>query len=212
VSTRDAKISEMLALYALGLLEPSEEETINHQLAASAELRAELQEILSVAGGLAHAVPLVAPPERVGNRLMSSIGFGRFEKFVPRMATLFDVTLERARELLASIDQTRTWEVGASASVQFAHFDGGPACVGADCGFVRVEAGATFPWHGHDGEEVTLVLEGSSVDHSGKSLGPGDEMVLTGGQHDFTVTSDKTYLYAVRVYGPRFDVVKPGQE
>jgi quercetin dioxygenase-like cupin family protein len=90
------------------------------------------------------------------------------------------------------------------------HFTAGPACAGSDTGFVRVAAGTTFPWHGHDGDEVTLVLAGSSRDYSGTILTAGDEFALNGGSaHEFTALGDQDYIYAVRVVGVRFDVPKP---
>jgi anti-sigma factor RsiW len=210
MTMRDPSMSGQLSLYALGLLDPDESAAVELALSQDMDMAAELQEIMAVTGDLAASAPLVDIPQRVGNRLMSSIGAGRFERFVPRMATLFDIDAAQARQLLASIDQLRSWVPGPVPDVDFYHFDGGPACAGADCGFVRVAAGARFPWHLHEGEEVSLVLEGSSLDHSGAVLQAGDELLLQGGSaHDFEAIAGENYLYAVRVYGVRFDVSKP---
>jgi len=90
------------------------------------------------------------------------------------------------------------------------HFQGGPSCATADCGFVRVSAGATFPWHAHDGDETTIVLAGAGRDSEGAVHGVGDEWVEQGGsQHDFSAELGEDYLFAVRVFGVRFDVTKP---
>jgi anti-sigma factor ChrR (cupin superfamily) len=210
MTTPHQSMSDQLSLYALGLLDPVESAAVELALSRDGALAAELQEIMAVTGDLAASAAVMDLPQRVGDRLMSSIGAGRFERFVPRMTTLFDIDAARARQLLASIDQLRSWVPGPLANVDFYHFEGGPGCAGADCGFVRVAAGAIFPWHLHEGEEVSLVLEGSSLDHSGAVLRAGDELRLQGGSaHDFEAIAGENYLYAVRVYGVRFDVSKP---
>ena len=55
------------------------------------------------------------------------------------MASLFDVTVDRARELLGLIERPASWE-NPVPGIRLVHFDGGPAYAAADCGFVRHRA------------------------------------------------------------------------
>lgn len=83
---------------------------------------------------------------------MASVGAGRFEAFAQRFADLVDVGIARAREILGLIERPATWE-HPLPGVHLVHFNGGPACAAADCGFVRLAPGGTFPWHAHRGEK-----------------------------------------------------------
>jgi quercetin dioxygenase-like cupin family protein len=91
------------------------------------------------------------------------------------------------------------------------HLSPGPAWAMSDCGLVRVPAGARFPWHVHDGEEVTVVLSGRARYPDGRELGPGDEMVVAdGAEHDFVVGPDEDYVFAVRFGAVRPAMPPPG--
>jgi hypothetical protein len=157
----------------------------------------------------------VPPAPTVRARLMDSIaavpaGPGVFEKFAARFAQIFDVTIERARELFAQACDPASWEPGPGPGSWLIHFQAGPAVAGADTGFVKTAPGVRFPWHHHHGHEQNLILAGEAVDsHSGR-LRPGDEPAMdTGSEHDFTVVGDEYFVYAVRVYGVDFDVPRP---
>ncbi|MBE7453317.1 MAG: cupin domain-containing protein [Kofleriaceae bacterium] len=127
-----------------------------------------------------------------------------------RFAAIFDVSLERARALLARVDDPDAWEAGPAPGTWLIHFEAGPACAGADTGFVRCAPGTTFPWHRHLGAEHNLVLAGHADDSRFGRLGPGDEATADGDtEHDFTVVGDRPFLYAVRVFGVDFTVPRP---
>lgn len=185
-------IRELLPLYALGLLEPAE----------AAEVERALETDRALADELASYDALVTPVEPspdVKARLIASAGGGRFERFANRMVQLFDVTIDRARELLGLIERDASWE-RPIPGISLIHFAGGQACSAADCGFVRIAPGCTFPWHTHRGEEVNVILSGTLRDHSGKLLGPGDELVQpTGSQHDLTA-GDEEVIYVARAF------------
>jgi hypothetical protein len=141
--------------------------------------------------------PAVTPSPDVKARLFASVGHGPYERHSARMATLFDVTVDRARELLGLIERRASWE-NPVPGIHLVHFAGGPAHATADCGFVRIEPGCTFPWHMHRGEEVSILLAGSLRDHQGNLWQAGDEIVSAGGtEHDLTA-GDAGALYVSR--------------
>ncbi len=190
-----ADIHALLPLYALGVLEADEAGVVERALATDPALVAELAGYQDAAEGL--ALPLTPSPE-VHARLMASLGGGRFEKFSNRMASLFDVTVDRARELLGLIERPASWEA-AAPGLGLVHFDGGPAYAAADCGFVRLAPHAAFPLHTHAGEEVSLILAGTLTDRrSGRSYGAGDEVLASQDSEHDVVAGAEEVMYAAR--------------
>jgi putative transcriptional regulator len=190
-------VRELLPLHALGALDADEAALVEQAVAADPALAAELASYRDAA---ANAGPAVAPPPDIKDRLLASAGGGRFEKFSSRFAQLFDVTVDRARELLGLIERPASWE-NPLPGIGLVHFAGGPACATADCGFIRVAPGCTFPWHTHRGEEVSIILTGSLRDHTGRLLHAGDELVqATGTQHDITAIGDRELIFAARAF------------
>ncbi len=189
-------VRELLPLYALGILEPDEASVVERAVASDAALAAELASYQDAATGL---VAPVAPAPDVKARLMASVGGGAFERFSSRMASLFDVAVDKARELLGLIDRPASWNLEAGG-IGLVHFDGGPAFAAADCGFIRLEPGAIFPPHKHLGEEVSVVLQGRMRDAaSGRVLGPGDELVQAeGSEHHLICEGTEPCIFAAR--------------
>jgi putative transcriptional regulator len=184
-------IRELIPLYAVGALDGDEASAVERAVEADPALAAELDSYLAL-------IPPVAPDPDLKARLLASVGGGRFESYSSRMAKLFDVTVDRARELLALIERKASWE-NPVPGVHIVHFDGGPAYAAADCGFVRIDPGCTFPWHTHRGEEVVVVLQGTVRDNtSGNTYQPGDEILqVEGSSHDL-VAGDDGALYVAR--------------
>lgn len=188
-------IRELLPLYALGVLEADEAQVVERAIASDPALAAELAAYQRTAEGM---VAPVAPSPEVHARLMASVGGGRFEKFSSRMASLFDVTVDRARELLALMERSSSWELSAPG-IELVHFDGGPAAAAADCGLIRMAPNSAFPLHSHAGEEVSLVLAGHLRDRkSGRTYSPGDEVVEAPGTEHDVVALDEVVVYAAR--------------
>jgi putative transcriptional regulator len=186
-----ADIRELIPLYALGALEADEAAAVERAVEADPALAAELDSYLGL-------VPAVAPSADVKARLLASIGGSSFEKFSSRMAKLLDVSVDGARELLGLLERKASWEQNAAPGIHLVHFAGGPAYAAADCGFVRIEPGCTFPWHTHRGEEVSLLLEGTLRDNQGKVWHAGDEIISAEGSgHDLTA-GDEGALYVSR--------------
>lgn len=125
----------------------------------------------------------------------------RFLPFVARLAQLIDVAHDRARELLASLARPELWET-VLPNVQLFHLEGGPAVAGADVGFVRIAAGASFPHHRHGGYERVLVLQGGFVEDDGAVTRAGASTYRPAGSaHSLTALPDQELIYAVVVFG-----------
>lgn len=188
-------IRELLPLYALGILEADEAQVVERAIADDPALAAELFAYQRTAESM---VAPVAPSEAVYTRLTASLGGGRFEKFSGRMASLFDVTVDRARELLGLIERPASWEAGAP-NCDLVHFDGGPAYANADCGFVRLAPHALFPLHTHAGEEVSFILAGTLTDRrTGRAYMPGEEIVEAAHTEHDVIAGDEEVLYVAR--------------
>ncbi|HEY4175342.1 MAG TPA: hypothetical protein VGM90_00850 [Kofleriaceae bacterium] len=193
-------LRELLPLYALGVLDADEAKLVEAAVAKDPSLAAEL---LAYQESTHDLVAVAAPDPYVKTRLMASVGLGAYEKYSSRMASLFDVSVDRARELLSLIDRPSSWEpaiAGMDIGVLLVHFDGGPAYAGADCGYVLINPGCAFPMHSHLGEEVSLILAGRLRDRAtGKIYGPGDEITKTlDSEHDVVCEGDEPVMYAAR--------------
>lgn len=200
---------DILPEYALGTLPAPALAAVEAHLAGC---RACVRELDQIHEALAATLAPIQPPAGLRDRVLASTERGRFAAFANRFATLFDVTVDRARALLDLIDEPSSWEPGPGPDTWLIHFDAGPATAGADTGFVKVRAGVTFPWHHHRGLETNLVLQGSCVDIDGSTYERGDVFVNqpdTG--HEFRATGAGDYIYAVVVFGVDFDVERPGE-
>lgn len=189
-------VRELLPLYALGILDPDEAAQVERAISGDAALARELAAHQQATELL---VAPVAPSADVKLRLMASIGGGRFDAFAARVAAMFDVALERGRELLGLIERPASW-IAQIPGVSLVHFEGGPATAAADCGFVRLAPGAVFPPHNHLGDESCIVLSGQMHDPvNNRTLGPGDGCALsTGSAHYLICVGDEPCIYASR--------------
>ena len=208
-------VKELLPLYALGALDADEAAIVERAIARDPSLAAELESCRDTIGDLGRLIAPIEPGPEVLNRLMASVGAGRFEKLSSRMASLFDVTVERAREILGLIERPASWEL-AAPGIGLVHFDGGAPFAAADCGFVRIDPGATFPLHTHRGEEVSLILSGRLRDADGRILAPGEELVHSeGSAHHLTADGDEPCVFAARAMNgieiAGMPVVPPGK-
>ena len=200
-------IHELLPLHALGVLEPDEADAVERAVAADPALAAELAELIDATHMLAGAVPAAVPPVEVKARLLGSVGGGRFESFSMRIAKMFDVTVDRARELLALTERDASW-ARPVPGVSIVHFAGGPACATADCGIVQIAPGGTFPWHRHRRDEMSVVLAGTIRDADGRLYTVGEEMFQpAGSEHDVATVGDEPAVFAACA----FDGIELGQ-
>lgn len=202
-------LEELLPLYALGVLDPEEERAIEKALVERPDLAGELDAYRDTSAELIGLVAPIKPSPHVKLRLMSAISGGRFERFTAVFSKIFDVTADKGRELLAWIEDPTKWE-DMNPFAKVIHFPAGPACVGADTGFVRVAPGGTFPYHSHNGTEISLILAGTATTSDGKVLRAGDEVFEEPGTaHDIENTGSEDFIYASRVYGVDYSTPKP---
>jgi ChrR Cupin-like domain len=145
-----------------------------------------------------HEVAAVEPSPEVKVRLLASSGGGRFSGFAEPIATMFEVPVDRAHELLGLIERSASWQT-KMPGLEVLAFSGGPALVGADCAFLRIAPGGTFPMHAHVGEESAFVLAGHvhDVTHD-RSFGPGGSWQLAPGtRHKLVGQGDEPCICAV---------------
>lgn len=197
---------DLLPEYALDMLSPEAAASVEDYLKAHPDARAEVDALREGASELAAALTAVAPSPSTRDRLMASVAAdGRFARFTDAMAKMFDVTADRAAQLLELVDYAGSWVEGPGPS-RLVHFEGGPAVASADNGFVHIPADTDFPRHEHLGREVSLILQGSATDDQGKTYRPGDLVVLeTGSSHSFRSSPGEPLIFAVSVAGIRFD-------
>ena len=188
-------VKELLPLYALGVLDSAEAQAVERAVAGDPVLAEELASFQDSANEM---IEPIAPSPAVKARLLASIGGGAYEKFSTRMASLFDVSVDRAREFLGLIERPASWNPEIPG-IDLVHFEGGPAYAAADCGFIRLAPGTTFPPHTHLGEEVSLVITGTLQDHEGRLYKPGDELVQAlDSQHHITAVGGEVCIFAAR--------------
>lgn len=203
-------IRELLPAYALGALDDEESRQVLRAVAADPALEAELAELLDAASAMGAMVEPVAPPPAARARLLDAAGGERFARFARRFAELFDVGVQRARELLGLVDTPQAWVPGPGPQSWLIHFQAGPALATADTGFVKLAKGERFAWHRHDGDEYCMILQGTAQDSLAGTLTVGDEGKLAGGtEHDFVAVGDEDLIFAVWVHGVDFTIPRP---
>jgi putative transcriptional regulator len=196
--TNQPHVDDLLPEYAAGMLSAADAERLQAHLAGCGRCAAELGEIREALDGLALDLPALTPPPALRERILADIGrVGRFDAFAARIATLLDCAVDKARTLVGLIDQAASW-VDGPFGTRLVHLPAGPSIAGANCGFIRLPPGASFPMHRHVGEERALVLQGSYLDSSGRSYGPGADVVMSdGSEHSFTALPGVDLVFLV---------------
>jgi quercetin dioxygenase-like cupin family protein len=170
------------------------------------------QDVLAVDGellaALSRALPHAELPPALRGRIMASARpERRLAHHAADVATLLDQDQGRAGELLARLDVPGSWTPGAIEGVLVAPVSAGPEVAGALAMFMRVAAGSRFPEHEHLGDEHVLVLQGRCIDSgSGRTIGPGERVLMTAGtRHAFDVCDGPDLLQLVVIHvGVRF--------
>jgi hypothetical protein len=199
---------ELLEEYVLGRLPPADERELLAALARSPELQRELAALREIAAAGLNVGEIEPRPQARATLLRALDGPERRFAFVPDLVKLFDLSVERVRELLRSIDDATRWEAGPMPGIFVMHFDGGPNALASDNGFVRLAAGLKFPMHRHLGNEVNYVIEGAVRDGDGTLYLPGEGIVKdVESSHEFSIPETADALIAVSQDG--FEIIMP---
>jgi quercetin dioxygenase-like cupin family protein len=123
--------------------------------------------------------------------------------FALRLATFFDLSSERAVELLGvARGGAGDWEAAFVPGVRLHHLAGGPRVEGADCGLVELAPGTWFPAHLHRGDEWSFILAGSGEEEGGERWEPGDLVHRPPGtRHAFRSVGSSPLVFAVVLHG-----------
>jgi hypothetical protein len=165
---------------------------------------AELAAIGETLGLLAAAIEPEPVSGHARQRLLQAVDDPalRFSPFFDRLSQLFDLGLDRVREITAQIDDAANWESGPMPGVRLLHFAGGPRVAAADNGLVQLEPGLAFPKHRHLGAERVLILAGAYRDDSGRVWRAGDLHASDPSiQHSYVVLEEGPCLQAVSIEG-----------
>lgn len=192
---------DVLFEYALELLSPERAAEVETALAGDPALRATLDELRQVVGALPDALPPVTPSASARSRLLAAAeAKPRLVAFTDQLAGFLSVAQTKARELLESIADESLWEASPWPGVRLFHIDLPGQYVGADVGFVHVEAGLHFPYHEHLGEERVLVLQGG-YESEGQVWRPGDSDLRDAhSRHDYTALEGPALIYLIVLY------------
>jgi len=202
-------IRDLLTEFVLGTLADDDVARVEHALSKDPTLAAERAEIGAAVSSLSFMAPATAAADSsLRARMLASAGeSGRFLPFLDRLAELFDVTADKAKEFLALIDEADAW-TPLTPNISFHDYDGGPAVAGSRVGIVRVAAGHEFPMHRHKGQEVVLVLQGATQD-GGTIYRAGDVCTKEDGTaHVSPALGSQELIYAVVV--PNVEIHAPG--
>jgi hypothetical protein len=157
------------------------------------------------------ALPPEPLPPVLRERILVKIAPRPMTAFVAKLATLFDVTLHRARALIDRLDtpeaqgglQSGAWQPGPVPDSWVMMFDApGPKLTGALCGFVKMGPRVSWPRHTHLGTEHMLVLAGGFRQDNGAEVHPGMVHTMSeGSTHSFVIFDDEACIAAAVVHG-----------
>ncbi|MEZ4461819.1 MAG: cupin domain-containing protein [bacterium] len=162
-------VVDMLHDWFLGALSDAESEKVESHLDACETCRVALNQHVS----LLTTLEAPGPMSGLDRLLAEATTLRRFERFALDIARIADVTVDRAKGWLASIDDAASWVETAMHGLELFHIEGGPAVEGAIVGFVKLQGGVDFPEHTHLGQERIFIVQGRMRDEDGRIHGPG---------------------------------------
>jgi putative transcriptional regulator len=195
----DDRIGELV----FGDLADAERALLEAHAATCARCRRDLDEAVETFAAVALALPPEPPSPALRSRILDGAKAPRLLGMLAKVAELFDVTKAAARQLLERLDDDAGWGPGPSAGswVLFTG-GGGPRVAGATIGFVKVDAGVSWPAHLHLGTEYMLVLSGGFRQDDGVEVHAGQLHVMQKGTvHAFTIFPDEPCIAAAVVFG-----------
>jgi putative transcriptional regulator len=160
-------------------------------------------DLLEALGLLALLLRPIPPSARSRERLLTTICQKpvRLLPFLERLATFFDLSMDRLQEILVEIDDPERWQRGPLPGMLLFHLEAGPRRAGADAGLVQLSPGFALPPHRHLGDERALVLEGGYREDTGRVFLPGDvHRMARGTLHGLRVFDEGPCLLALVLY------------
>ena len=181
----------------LQLLDETEQRRAQAHLDDCARCAAEYRLSAEALADYALSLPRSKPSPAVRDRVLKSVSTtNRFEKFAAQVATLIDVSVEKALELVGRIDDAKSWMATHVPGVFSYDLPVGPAVADAVVGFVKLAPGAVFPDHEHMGDDTMLVVQGSCIDSHGTLMRRGDLMTMgEGTSHEFKAQPGPDFIY-----------------
>ena len=145
-----------------------------------------------VEAALLESVAPEKPP--AASRLLARLGeVDRLGALAPKLAALFGLAEDRAREVLAQAKRGEGLMPGPGTGVRLLPVEGLAKCL------LFVAADGEFPAHVHTGDETLLVLEGALRDSHGLECWRGDSVTLPeGSEHSVKALGGVPCLCAVR--------------
>lgn len=145
------------------------------------------------------------PDAALRTRLLASLGRpGTYGVFADRLARLFDLPLEEATALCASLESGEAWKPFLLPGVEMMPVTAGPKLAGAVATLVRLQPGAAFPEHTHRGEETMVVLDGGfrEAAEGGAEVWRGEELSRGDGtDHTFVALPGRPCIAAAVITG-----------
>jgi quercetin dioxygenase-like cupin family protein len=152
-----------------------------------------------------------SPPSSVRDRLMATERRGgKYGRFSDRVARLFDIDAAAAEALLKRIESPDAWTDALLDGVHVIAVDAGPSRRQCTATLVKIEPGASFPFHRHHGEETMVMLDGGFHDPNaeGHEAWHADELIQSDGSgHELHAIGSSPCIAAVLIEGnPEFGV------
>ncbi|OLP18814.1 anti-sigma factor [Leptolyngbya sp. 'hensonii'] len=157
---------DLVALYALDILDEQERLLVEQSIADCSDLEAELADFQTAVAALAYSTPPIVPAPDLKQRLFDRIGVELPPPLASRPRPRIDMPdlVVRASEL--------NWEPYRIPGVTVAQLHVNPARREV-VAVLKAEPGVTYPLHRHAGVEEIYMLEGD-LTIEGQVYGPGD--------------------------------------
>jgi putative transcriptional regulator len=196
-------IDERIVDLVLGDVDAQERRALEAHVSGCAHCMRELNDAIEAFAQLALALPPEPPSPELRARILGDAQPPRLVAMLDKLAELFDITKQKARALLARLDDDAAWGPGPTPGSWVMFCDGGgPRVQGAFCGFVKMNASLNWPEHRHLGREYMLVLAGGFRQDDGTEVHAGQLHVMhEGTQHAFTIFDDEPCISAAVVFG-----------
>ncbi len=195
----DAQLAELL----FGDVSAEDRRTLEKHAAECARCGQALTDALEDFSALALALDPEPPPPGLRARILAAAKPRPRQLLLDKVAQIFDLTRDKARALLAKLDDPEAWQGGPVEQSWMMFVDeAGPLLDGAFCSFVKLDPDVRWPPHRHLGQEQMLVLEGGFREDDGHEVHPGELRVMAAGtEHGFTSFVHEGCLSAAIVYG-----------